>query len=466
MMGSSMIRLMGVGAFSVLVLVPFCSAQAFQEPVSTAVQPVSAAEAHRPSVLPDRIIRTFAADPCRTIAVTWRTDASVAQGLAQIAPAGHGPRFSGQGRTVEAQSQTLKTDLNTARFHSVVLAGLEPARQYAYRVGDGVNWSEWFHVQTASDKPEPFAFLYFGDAQTDLKSLWSRVVRAAYSDAPKARFIVHAGDLVNRGKSDAEWGEWFSAGGWVNAMVPSVPSPGNHEYEFERGPDGKVVPGGKSEFTPHWRAQFALPENGPPGLEEAAYFFDYQGVRVVSLNSSEQHQAQAVWLDRVLSENPQTWTVITFHHPIYSAAKRRDNPELRAMWQPVFDRRKVDLVLQGHDHTYARTGLRAYENVATGAARRDDPAVTAGTVYVVSVSGPKMYELEPEAWMRRAAEDAQLYQIITIDGPTLRYEARTAQGDLYDAFELQKQAELPNLLVEHVPGTPELRRPEPETAAK
>ena len=45
-----------------------------------------------------------------------------------------------------------------------------------YRVGDGVNWSEWFHFRTASDRPEPFSFIYFGDAQTDLKSLWSRVI--------------------------------------------------------------------------------------------------------------------------------------------------------------------------------------------------------------------------------------------------------------------------------------------------
>ena len=49
-----------------------------------------------------------------------------------------------------------------------------------------MNWSEWVHARTASDKPEPFSFIYFGDAQNDVKSLWSRVIRGAYSDAPKA----------------------------------------------------------------------------------------------------------------------------------------------------------------------------------------------------------------------------------------------------------------------------------------
>jgi hypothetical protein len=33
-------------------------------------------------------------------------------------------------------------------------------------------------------------------------------------------------------------------------------------------------------------------------------------------------------------------------------------------------------------------------------------------VYVVSVSGPKMYNLEREDWMARTAEDTQLYQVI------------------------------------------------------
>jgi len=428
--------------------------------------PFPEAEAHRPTPIPDRIIRTIADDPARTIAVTWRTDASVAAGLMQVAPAEAGPRFVEKAKAFEAKTQPLASNLGLAHYHSAVARGLEPSTRYVYRVGDGVDWSEWFQVRTASAKAEPFTFLYFGDAQNDLKSMWSRVIRQAFADAPDAAFLVHAGDLVNRGASDALWGEWFGAGAWINGMLPSVPSPGNHEYERPRLPDGKADPDARSVFTPHWRAQFALPENGPKGLEETAYFFDYQGVRVVSLNSSEGQREQAEWLDRVLAENPQAWTVVTFHHPIYSPAKNRDNPELRGLWQPVFDRRKVDLVLQGHDHTYARTGLRAYENVPEGATARDDPDATAGTVYVVSVAGPKMYVLDPEPWMTRSGEDVQLYQVIAIDGGVLRYEARTALGETYDAFELHKQPDgRPNRLVDRVPDTPEIRRPAPKAAS-
>jgi 3',5'-cyclic AMP phosphodiesterase CpdA len=422
--------------------------------------PVADAVAHRPTAIPDRIIRTFAGDPARSIAVTWRTDAGVSKGVAQIAPADAGPKFPARARTIVAASTSLSTDLGEARYHSVVFEDLSPAVTYAYRVGDGVNWSEWVHAKTASDKPEPFSFLYFGDAQNDVKSLWSRVIRGAYSDASKASFIVHAGDLINRANQDAGWGEWFGAGGWVNAMVPSIPTPGNHEYERPKaGPadaNGKVPERAKAELSRHWRPQFALPLNGPAGLEETVYYVDYQGVRIISLNSNEQVEGQVPWLEGVLAGNPNKWTILTFHHPIYSPTKNRDNAALRDLWQPVLDRHKVDLVLQGHDHTYARTGPRVHDNVPGGGAHRDDEG---GTIYVVSVSGPKMYELGREEWMRRAAEDTQLYQIIRIDGDTLKYEARTAVGDLYDGFSLLKREGLPNRLIEQRPATPERLRP-------
>jgi uncharacterized tellurite resistance protein B-like protein len=69
-----------------------------------------------------------------------------------------------------------------------------------------------------------------------------------------------------------------------------------------------------------------------------------------------------------------------------------------------------------------------------------------------------MYNLEREPWMQRAAEDTQLFQVVHIDGATLKYEARTARGMLYDAFELEKQSGKPNRLTNRVPDSAERRR--------
>jgi 3',5'-cyclic AMP phosphodiesterase CpdA len=457
-------RVLLVPAWAVLALAPPAAAAHDDDAphahahTHAEARPVAEADAHRPSGLPDRIILTFAGDPARTQAVTWRTSAAGVKAIAQIARADAAPDFVRNARTIDATTETLESDLGAAEYHSAVFDDLDPRTLYAYRVGDGVNWSEWVQFRTASVEPEPFSFLYFGDAQNDLKSMWSRVIREAYTESSRSRFIIHAGDLINRANRDAEWGEWFGAGGWVNAMVPSIPTPGNHEYE--KALEGSGL---KSRVSRHWRPQFALPTHGPEGLEETAYYIDYQGVRIVALNSNEKQEEQAEWLRAVLKDNPNRWTVLTFHHPIYSLAKERDNAELRRLWQPIFDEFRVDLVLTGHDHTYGRSGLvgGSSANVPTGARVADG-----GTVYVVSVSGPKMYELNSgEEWTMRKAENTQLFQVITIDGPTLTFVARTATGELYDAFELRKRPGQVNEMIEKVPASPERLRPKKKAAA-
>ena len=437
-------RLAFLSLFGALLSVGFFAGSCGREPLA---EPVPVAE-HAPSQLPDRVHLTWTGDPARSQTVTWRTEEGVSGAFAEIAVAEDGPLFVAKSRRVEAASEAFESDLGDARYHTAVFENLQPDTLYAYRVGDGEIFSEWHQFRTASGEAAPLEFLYVGDAQNDIFSLWSRLIREGFAQAPQADFIIHAGDLINRANRDAEWGEWFLAAGWIFGRLPSVPAPGNHEYE-------KNDATGDRTLSRHWRPQFALPENGPKGLEETCYYFDIQGVRVVALNSNERQPEQAEWLDALLANNPNRWTVVTHHHPIFSAARDRDNPELRALWQPIYDKHKVDIVLTGHDHTYARSNLQTGANVQTG---------KAGTVYVVSVSGPKMYNLDREDWMQRAGEDTQLFQKIRIDGDRLRYESYTARGVLYDAFELVKRTNGPNEMIEAAPPMPEnLRVEEPAT---
>ncbi len=439
--------------FASLIFVPAASPMATAhdgDDHSHGVRQVKPAEMYAPTPMPDRIILTWSGDPTTTQSVTWRTSTEVAVGKAELAVATAGPELRNEAKSFDATSSALKTDINTAHFHSVTFKDLTPGTKYAYRVGDGTNWSEWFHFSTARVEQEPFSFIYFGDAQNDIRSMWSRVIREAYSDAPKAKFLLHAGDLINTAQSDAEWGEWFGAGHWLNAMIPNVPVVGNHEQH--------KVNELKRQVTHHWRPQFTLPDHGPEGLEETCYTFEYQNTRFVILDSNTKIKEQAEWLEQVLSKNTKPWIICSFHHPIFSTAKDRDNPIIRMNWKPILDRYNVDLVLQGHDHSYGRTGLdtpsvppetstppETISNVPAGVTARDEHH---GTVYVVSVSGPKMYNVTPKPFMIRMAEDTQLYQIIHVDGMTLRYEARTATGELYDAFVLEKTVGEPNRMTE------------------
>ena len=433
-MKEARIRWMGFGASALVLLLGYQVSGQKDRKVPEAV-------IYRATPVPDRIILNWAGDPATTAAVTWRTDATVPVGVAQIAVAEDGPLFVKKAKSVNAELEK-----GAEHYHSVKFTGLAPSTQYVYRVGDGANWSDWNQFQTASAEPAPLEFIYVGDAQNDIYSLWSRLIRNGYSEAPKSRFILHAGDLVNRGIVDSEWGEWHAAAGWINRSLFAVPTPGNHEYPAREDKSRRL--------TEHWRKQFTLPENGLAGLEETNYWFDIQGVRIVSMNSNVRQKEQGEWLDKLLGNNPNKWTILTFHHPIFSTAKGRDNKELREMWQPIFDKHRVDMVLTGHDHTYGRSNVTSGTSTQMG-----------GTVYVVSVSGPKMYNLERDPWMQRAAEDTQLYQVIRIDGKQLQYEARTARGLLYDAFTLKKVNGKPNKITNLRSAVPEHLRTEEEKQA-
>ena len=409
----------------------------------------------RASHHPDHIVLNPTEDPSTGMSVTWRTDTTVATGIAEIAIATPAPKF-----WKTAQSYTAHTNVLDARniitagavnhYHSVTFTGLLPDTTYAYRVGDGMYWSEWFHFRTAADHDKPFSFLYVGDAQNYILDLWARLIREGYRKAPDASFIVHAGDLVNNGHSEQEWHEWFSAGGFIHSMLPAIPTPGNHEMRPRNEEEAALD---KRFLSVQWQPQFNLPLNGLSGLEETVYYVDYQNCRIISLNSNEDPERQAAWLEDVLKNNPQKWSVVTFHHPIFSASARRDNPELREAWKPIFDHYQVDLVLQGHDHSYARGhALPHSANMVDGVNLRD----YSGTVYVVSVSGGKMYNLRPKGWdefedvsQDRNAENTQLFQVISIDGDRLSYESYTATGALYDAFDLEKSSDgKPNKFIE------------------
>ncbi len=157
-------------AFSFLVVVHAASLWAHDGEAHQVIA-VKSADMYRPTAMPDRIVLTWTGDPRTSQAVTWRTSTEVKRGLAELVVADSGPNLESQAVQSQADTQVLVTDINEAHFHTIQWRDLKPATKYAYRVGDGTNWSEWFHFSTASDQKEPFSFIYFGDAQNNIRSL-------------------------------------------------------------------------------------------------------------------------------------------------------------------------------------------------------------------------------------------------------------------------------------------------------
>jgi hypothetical protein len=331
---------------------------------------------------------------------------------------------------------------------AVNFTGLEPGTKYCYRVGDGGTWSEWNSFQTAARQPEPFRFIYVGDAQNGIKSMCSRTFRQAYATAPDARFLVHAGDLVDEGYDDTLWGEWCEALGFISANVPSLPVVGNHDLHRIPGKaDSRFV----LRASPLWSHHFALPDNGPDveELKSQSYFIDYQGVRLVFLDvnafanenfepaeRTRVQKKELEWLNAILGNNPNFWTIVVQHQAIFSIAKNRNYAEMRAALAPLYEKKHVDLVFQGHDHAYGRTHKIAAQHIVNPSAP--------GVIYVISVCGPKMYALHDlhRELMAKVAEQKQFFQIVEVSPQRLLFTAYSIDGDVADEFELQKTGKI------------------------
>ena len=245
-------------------------------------------------------------------------------------------------------------------------------------------------------------------------------------------------------------------------------APGNHEYlgdpllrawkvtfEYPLNHPSRANIGALADLavgdTPVARQYAAYFDHFTALGAETAYYVDYQGVRFVTLNATRNSgfltpdvlppcagagcpssapgdlwiRFQAAWLDRVLAQSEATWDVVTFHQPVFSASVGRDEPIVRRHWVPVLEAHDVDLVLMGHDHSYAR-GYDDRDATAT-------PGLTTGPVYVVSNSGPQHYQLETDptrnvwrangATQVRTGQGVTTYQVVDVTGDSLHYRS-------------------------------------------
>ena len=394
-----------------------------------------------PSQNPDRIILTFYGNPSSQRAVTWRTDSTIEYAVAQISIAGKNSKFEINAKTYRAKTEELKIgDYHKNKdvivhYHSVIFENLIPETLYAYRVGNGKIWSEWIHFKTSSNDFKPTEFVYFGDAQNNILSHWSRVIRMAYQKAPNASFAIYAGDLVNYAHMDNEWAQWFKAGGFIHSQWTAIPVVGNHEF-------GKILRENEQKLSLQWRPQFTLPveKSLDEKLHETVYSINYQDILIIVLNSSEMLEQQTAYVEKKLMESDAKWKIITCHHSVFSPAPGRDFEYGRKFWKPLFDKYNVDLVLNGHDHTYARGHVPVKS-------RLNDENGNLQTMYITSVSGPKQYNIDKNKInnykvdgynVEITGENTQFFQVFQTRDNKLIYAAYTATGDLYDKITIEK----------------------------
>jgi Calcineurin-like phosphoesterase len=104
------------------------------------------------------------------------------------------------------------------------------------------------------------------------------------------------------------------------------------------------------------------------GLPPLPYVKRLPGVELLFLDANEPDQRQRVWLDRQLDAAGPAFRVVVFHQPAYSCGIEHGSTEaVIRRWVPVFERHRVALVLNGHEHDYQRfTSAAGVTYVVTG----------------------------------------------------------------------------------------------------
>lgn len=392
----------------------------------------------------------------------WFTESPAAKPVVQIArkadaagdafPAGKAKSFSGTSSKVSATpfNGDDKSVQVGGYADKVAVSGLRDSTEYVYRVGDGKSWSQAYSFSTRDERN--FGFLVVGDPQLGAKATgpktlasdaagWQDTLGKAVAEHPSASFLVSLGDEVNDyNKLDSQAAEYsaFFAPQQLRSL-PMATVNGNHDFQM-----GEYY--GFHYNQPNLSARY-----GTSYGNDGDYWFVYGEVLFLMLNSNTESIAtHDLFIREAVEKNPGAkWRIACFHHSVYSEADHFADPDVidrRTNFPPVFERYKVDAVLQGHDHSYTRTlPMRDGKPVAGSDPKAQSVSDPAGVVYFTfnSGSGSKFYDWHdaaPEVFSAaRWQGKVPSFSYVAIDGGKLSVTTyRTDDMSVIDSYSIVK----------------------------
>ena len=300
-----------------------------------------------------------------SMVVRWRT------GL----PTGSRVRF---GLAPDALDRQVD-DPRLASDHEVTLTGLSPATRYYYSIGStsgtgalaGGDADHFFVTAPVPGTRQPTRIWAFGDAGDDLLNEPQRRVRDGFLKFVNGRRTdvwLLLGDNAYTLANDADYQtDLFESYPAILRQTPVWPTFGNHEA-FSANPETQL-----GAYFDIFTLPAAGQAGGVPSGTEAYYSFDHANIHFISLNTEvldrETTGPMITWLRQDLAANPQDWTIVYFHRPVYSKGSHdSDRPndsldqstamkDMRERVLPILEESGVDLVLMGHSHAYERSYL-------------------------------------------------------------------------------------------------------------
>lgn len=321
---------------------------------------------------------------------------------------------------VEATGEVFRSRNGVAAYYVARLRNLQPNRHYSYRVVTDGKASEWYDFRVGGTDKNRMSFLYVGDVQDTLGGSASRILRDAMHSHPSSEFLICGGDLIDRPNIQS-WNEAFRDIDSISQHIPVLNVTGNHDYL-----KGVVV-----RLERRFPLVFSYFLDSMVGDNQVftvcygpAQFFLLDSNRELPYLLTQRH-----WLKQQLQKSRARWKIVVLHHPLYSI-KGNNNLIQRWVLNDVIEDYGVDLVLQGHEHAYARMS------------RHGDDGRAITPVYTVSHCSPKMYRIQFNDRFDKYGISSRYYQTVDIVGDTLTLAAYEVYGKtLYDSLRIVKSGD-------------------------
>ncbi len=370
---------------------------------------------YKASVVPTRVLLTFGDEQEDSRNISWTCGDETRPAYVELID----QQDSLQRKTIPATGEVFESRNGKAAYYVAQLRGLQKGHHYRYRVCTGNAASEWFTFHLPDAEKQETSFLYMGDIQDSIGGIANQLLRNAFRANPDAEFFVCGGDLTER-PTDAYWGETFESLDSVGQAVPVLTVTGNHDYL--KGVIGKLER--RFSLIHSYFLDSMVGEN-------QVFTVRYKNMQFFCLDSNREFPylwTQRQWLKKKLEASTATWKVVVLHHPLYSIRGRMNNLIQRWMFDDLIREYGVDLVLQGHEHAYARMTQHT----------DDGTAIT--PIYTVSHCSPKSYRIEFDERFDKFGSGSRYYQKVLTHGDTLFLTARDAHdGSLYDSLYIVKQ---------------------------
>ncbi|MFJ6150563.1 fibronectin type III domain-containing protein [Micromonospora profundi] len=343
--------------------------------------------------------------------VTWYSSADTAQKI-QLAPTAEIVNGEFPASAVNFDAVGAANTSTTGFNRHATISNLRENTAYSYRVGSEGSWSPAYAFKT-EDFEGDYDFLFFGDPQIGSsgdrlmdQAGWEDTLKVATAANPNAELLVSGGDHVESANDEGQWTSFMAPD--QLRQYPVVATIGNHDV------------GGKSyeqhHFTPNTDRSAPYYDNGNPAGTKSGgdYWFVYKDVLFIDINSNSYKlstdgsnagdAAHVSYITDVVNKHGSEakWKVLVYHHSIYSPASHAtdsDNKQRREDFTTAFSNLGIDMVLQGHDHSYSRSysiknGQK--ENPAEKPGAADVFPGPGGVIYVTanSASGSKYYDIK------------------------------------------------------------------------